>query len=95
MTTLQKIPAKLVQEYFPECAEKSNIEDLENALDQSIGELLAKDFEKLLNLIYRIDIGENQFKIALTTKKPSKTLACLIIKRLIQKKISREKYNQK
>ena len=86
------IPSKLIQEYFPEFPEINNLDELEKIIDEVISELLLKDFEKLLNLMYRIDIGENHFKLAIHSETPSKTITKLIIKRLLEKQVTREKY---
>lgn len=62
-------------------------------------ELIDKDFNKLVNLLYRIDISEKKLKIALQnqdkTISSGKTIAKLIIERQLQKLEFRKKFSKK
>ena len=84
---------------FPEVLEKYSAEDLENNIAVFINELIDKDFNKLVNLLYRIDISEQKLKIALQnedkTISSSKTIAKLIIERQLQKLEFRKKFSKK
>ena len=104
MSDLQKynpeqLMNKLISHEFPEVLEKYSEEDLENNLAVFINELIDKDFNKLVNLLYRIDISEQKLKIALQnedkTISSGKTIAKLIIERQLQKLEFRKKFSKK
>lgn len=104
MSDLQKynpeqLMNKLMSHEFPEVLEKYSENDLENQLAIYINELIDKDFNKLVNLLYRIDISEQKLKIALQnedkTISSSKTIAKLIIERQLQKLEFRKKFSKK
>ena len=61
-------------------------------LTDVIQHLLDKDFERLVNGLYRIDINEQKFKLALTSENAAETIALLIIERELQKVETRRKY---
>lgn len=104
MSDLQKynpeeLMNKLICHEFPEVLEKYSAEDLENNLAVFINELIDKDFNKLVNLLYRIDISEQKLKIVLQnedkTISSGKTIAELIIERQLQKLEFRKKFSNK
>ena len=104
MSDLQKynpeeLMNKLISHEFPEVLEKYSAEDLENNLTVFINDLIDKDFNKLVNLLYRIDISEQKLKIALQnedkTISSGKTIAKLIIERQLQKLEFRNKFSKK
>jgi len=104
MSDLQKynpeeLMNKLMSHEFPEVLEKYSENDLENQLAIYINELIDKDFNKLVNLLYRIDISEQKLKIALQnedkTISSGKTIAQLIIERQLQKLEFRKKFSKK
>lgn len=65
-----------------------SISDFKHYLTQKLAEMLEKDFNGLINLLYRIDIDENDLQELFSSQNkefiPS-ALADLIIKRQIQK----------
>lgn len=95
----EQLMNKLMSHEFPEVLEKYPAEDLENNLAVYINELIDKDFNKLVNLLYRIDISEEKLKLALQNedKKNSsgKTIAKLIIERQLQKLEFRKMFGKK
>ncbi len=63
-----------------------------------INELIDKDFQSLIQFLYRIDVDEKKIRIFLeknSDKDSASVLADLIIERQIQKIESRKKFNQK
>ena len=77
---------------------KSNpsIQELHKYLTIAIGSMLDKEFNKLLNLLYRVDIEESLVAEALHAENPSEVaseLARLIIDREMKKVESRKKYS--
>lgn len=72
--------------------EFSNIEKLENWLAGEIGLLMDQDFQRLLNILYRIDVNEEKTRMAFASTNPAKEIAQLIIERELQKVATREKY---
>ena len=74
--------------------EHENLEALKKLLISRIEELAQNDMEKLLWILYRIDVSEKKLKAALANAPPedfSKTVADLIIERQIQKDETRRK----
>jgi hypothetical protein len=59
----------------------SKMEALQNWLAGEIAVLLDRDFQRLLNILYRIDINESKVKLAFTADKPAWEIAGLIIER--------------
>lgn len=76
----------------------ATIEQLNFAeLTAAINQLINTDFEKLVFLLYRIDVSEQTIKALLnntTSSNAGELIAQAIIERLEQKKASRAKYKQ-
>jgi hypothetical protein len=70
----------------------SKMDALQNWLAGEIAVLLDRDFQRLLNILYRIDINESKVKLAFTADKPAWEIAGLIIERELQKVESMKKY---
>ena len=69
--------------------------DILNLIERLVQELIDTDFEKLLLLLYRIDVNERKVKAAIDLSGPEKaslSIAKLIFEREKQKAKSREKY---
>lgn len=65
-----------------------NLQDLQNKVAQAVLYLLQQDLNRLLNILYRIDVDERQVKQAMllpTEAKVAEQIARLIIKRELQK----------
>ncbi len=81
-----------------ELTEIETIEQLnENELTEAINYLINTDFEKLVFLLYRIDVSELKIKSLLentSITNAGELIAQAIIARLAEKKTSREKYKQ-
>ncbi|WP_421876229.1 hypothetical protein [Marinoscillum sp.] len=72
-------------------------EDLFDNLRRIVQHLLDHDFEKLLNVMYRIDLSEQKVKKVLTTENPknlSKCISRMILERELQKAKTRIKYSK-
>jgi hypothetical protein len=70
-----------------------SFELLKQKLSAHINQLIQSDFEKLVSLLYRIDINESKLKQLLHQKKEedaADTMADLIIERQLQKIKSRQ-----
>jgi hypothetical protein len=64
------------------------LEEIKSLLIRKIEELLDFDFERLMNILYRIDVDENKVKETFKNHRPNEIapiLADLVIKRQIQK----------
>ena len=72
----------------------SSLEKLKSWLSVEIGVLIDRDFQQLMNILYRIDVSEEKTKMAFADHDPSAALATLIIERELQKVASRERYKQ-
>ncbi len=70
----------------------SNFDKLKDWLAHEIQLLIDHDFQRFLNMLYRIDIDESRAKDAFTGDDPSMRLAELVIERELQKVESRKKY---
>ena len=68
-------------------------ETIKKLLEEEINFLIKNNSEKLLNILYRIDINENAAMTALQKKNAASIITELIIKRQIQKAESRKKNN--
>lgn len=75
----------------------SSFESFRNWLIITIDRLIARDFEALMFLLYRIDVSERVVKDAIAAAKGENAagiIANLIIERQLQKIASREKFRQ-
>jgi hypothetical protein len=73
-----------------------HIEDLKRKLEKIVAYLLDNDFERLINAMYRLDIHEEKFKMALAGLSGgdvAQKVAELIIAREMQKIKTRKKYS--
>lgn len=66
-----------------------NLQQVQQLLAAEISHLIRYDFEKLKNIMYRIDIDENKFYSLLGEPNAGQEIAKLIIERQIEKAISR------
>jgi hypothetical protein len=72
-------------------------EDLVTVLSDRITELLARDFETLMSIMYRLDIDELKIKAALSPHNPSDpsvSLARIIIDRQKKRMDTKKRYTQ-
>src|SRR6185295_14649808 len=98
---LEKITLEIIQRHFelPEISfEEEDLKKIRELLIDRIDFLLDHHFEKLLWILYRIDVSEEKAKAALSKKsdqKPSEVLADLIIERQMEKAKTRIEYNKK
>lgn len=72
----------------------SKLDQLVEWLERQIELMMTQDFQRLVHLLYRIDISESNAKKAFSSAKPSMELAKLIVERELQKVITREKYRE-
>ena len=70
----------------------STLEKLKAWLAVEIRMMIDRDFQKLLNMLYRIDVDEQKTKIAFTNDDPAISLAELIIERELKKVETRKRY---
>lgn len=71
----------------------SDYEELTKELARAIQHLIDKDFEKLMHILYRIDVSEAKVKLAFGLEQDvARQIALLIIEREEQKVFTREKY---
>lgn len=70
----------------------SNLDQLQLWLAKEISLLMDRDFQKLLNILYRIDVNEDKVKLALSSEKPAFQIAGLIIERELLKVETRMNY---
>lgn len=80
---------------YAEIEHADSYEKLREALTSIVTYLLLHDMEKLLNILYRIDVNEPKVKAAFAQNDPkliAPEIARLILEREIQKAESRKKY---
>ncbi len=70
----------------------SNLDKLQEWLAREISILLDRDFQYLLNVLYRIDVSEEKVKQAFAGNEPAFNIAGLIIERELKKVETRKKY---
>ncbi len=77
-------------------AEDTSVAELESALAAHIENMIEKDFNRLLHLLYRIDVSEEKLKTALaaTAEPAGRIIADLIIERQLQKISFRKSYRE-
>ena len=76
--------------------EIKHLDELKEKLEKIVAYLLDNDFERLLNAMYRLDISEEKFKMALSGlsgNSISKEITELIIEREVKKLETRAKYS--
>ena len=88
--------SSLQQDFDVTIPEKATLQDLHNILSAYIDELIQKDFERLIFLLYKIDVSEKKLKQILKEqagKNAGKIIAELVIERQQQKIIARTSKN--
>jgi hypothetical protein len=78
--------------------EKISFNEIRDKLSEYINNLIVNDFQKLVALLYRIDISEPRLKKLLEEENhedAGKVIADLIIERQLQKIKSRQQFKQK
>ena len=95
--TIQKSLEFLKQDFeLPMIQDRLTEEKLIKVLTPVVSNMLDRDFEKLLNICYRIDLGEKKLKSILHESQPenmAQDLATALVKRQIQKIEIRQKYS--
>lgn len=77
--------------------EDISFEQIKEKLSQHVNHLIQFDFQKLVTVLYRIDVNEEKLKFMLeenTDKDASSIIADLIIERQIQKIKYRQQFSQ-
>ncbi|HTC01430.1 MAG TPA: hypothetical protein VK705_12185 [Ferruginibacter sp.] len=77
--------------------DKISLKELEEALTIYANQLIQKDFQKLVTLLYRIDVSEAKLKYLLqlqTDENSGNIIAKLIIERQLQKIKSRQQFSK-
>ena len=75
----------------------SGLEELITELSVIIGEMITHDFNRLVNILYRIDVSEEKVKKAMGEQSPEdvpRKIAELIVERELQKLETRRRYRQ-
>ena len=88
---------KLINSYFPATSQEDtqSIDEIREAVRLRIGELLNRDMQSLLQILYRIDVDEERVKSILALSEPYKVdadLADAVVERVLQKAAFRDKY---
>ena len=97
----QKLSELIIQDFNLESEQSLNqidhLNELKEKLEKIVAYLLDNDFERLLSAMYRLDINEEKFKMALSgigKNAISAEITDLIISREIQKLKTRIKYSK-
>lgn len=97
---LVRIGAQLITKDFglddSEFADTLSVDSLERRLTKVVQYLLDKDFQRLINIMYRIDLAESTFQQVLANEEPDQIASCLskyILERELQKAALRQKYS--
>jgi hypothetical protein len=94
----KELVLQLNKELAIDLAEKISLEELKSQLISYINDLIQNHFEKLVSLLYRIDVSEAKIK-SLLQQQPgedaAKIIAALIIERQLQKIKTRQQFNQR
>ena len=93
------IPVNFLKKEFSDSTDVNWADSEENdvllLVEKVIAVYLERYFEKLLNIMYRMDIDEKDFSAALLDKNPSHTIAILVIEREKRRLMLREYYKNK
>lgn len=92
LTIVQQLIVKDLGLNVEEDVKIEGLKKLHLWLTQEIIILMDRDFQKLLQILYRIDVNEQKAKKALSATDPASSIAELIIQRELQKVESRKKY---
>ena len=90
------LPDKIVE--VSRSLQPNSLHEIREKLIALINELIKKDFQTLIQLLYRIDVNEKKIRIYLTgmpNEDAGAVLADLIIERQLQKIESRKKFGPK
>ena len=90
------LPDKIVE--ITNSLQLNSIDEIREKLLVLINELINKDFQTLIQLLYRIDVNEKKIRLYLNEKPnddAASVLADLIIERQLQKIESRKKFRSK
>lgn len=93
----QHLILQINKELAMEIPEQITAEELQNRLAIYINDLIRHHFEKLVSLLYRIDVSEAKIKLLLqdqTDKNAADIIAALIIERQLQKIKSSRQFSQ-
>ncbi len=94
----KKLNIALQKDFALTIEEKSTMQDLLDILAKYINDLIHNNFEKLISLLYRIDISEKKLKQLLQdqpNEDAGKIIARMVIERELQKINSRQQFNKK
>jgi hypothetical protein len=101
-TKINKLSELIVQDFKLDQDESliniKHLEDLKDKLEKIVAYLLDNDFERLLNAMYRLDIDEKKFRLAVSgsgVNTVSREIVELIIAREIQKMKTRIQYSKR
>jgi len=78
--------------------DETSLDELEIQLSIYINQLIQTDFQKLIGLLYRIDVSETKLKMLLQQyagEEAGKIIAALIIERQLQKIKNRQQFKQR
>lgn len=95
-TDLKQAVQLLSKDFELSPAEELGYDDILQKLTQIVTYLLNKDFEKLLQICYRVDLGERELNRLLHETNPesmAQEIAAALIKRQVQKVEIRRKYS--
>lgn len=97
MQNQKELVELLNNELAIEMPEKISFEELRENLSQHINYLIQTNFQKLVSILYRIDVSEIKLKALLQENKfadAGAIIADLIIERQLQKIKSRQQFSQ-
>jgi len=98
MNDSQQIISYLENEWSLQLNKNLTLEELTGKLSEQIHFLIQNDFNKLIRLLYTIDVSESKLKFLLKEKQDEdagKLIASLIIERQIQKMQTRKDFKSK
>jgi ABC-type antimicrobial peptide transport system ATPase subunit len=97
MTEHDQLVQVLNKEFGIELSDKIALEEIKEKISGHINYLIQEDFQKLIFILYRIDISEDKLKLLLKDSplNAADIITELIIERQLQKIASRRFYNNK
>ena len=97
MSNDEQLQQEIIQSISSDLLPETSLAAFKEKLSAYINELINRDFEKLIHILYRLDVSEQKLRSALaaTSSDAGMTIAQMIIDRQQQKIKTREQYHQR
>lgn len=93
----EQVQQEIIQTISGELSPQTSLQVFKEKLSAYINELINYDFEKLIGILYRLDVSEQKLKstLAASSSNAGVIIAEMIIERQLQKIKTREQFRQR